>query len=305
MRDSPSLMKDYPAIFKDDRMANMVAISIINGIAWACILAMVSLGLTLIYGQLSVINIAHGAMYAIGAVTAFYVTTYLGSWWYSLVISCLVMSIIAAIIYITTLKYRVVGYPIAVTLIICYGVMFILEQITLLIFGGAPRMLPNPIPYSINFSGIQYPVYRLFAAVFSLAIIGALILFLQKTRLGIWIRATTQDQDTASAMGIPVPRVYLITFILGSVLAALGGALVAPMTSITHNMGAEIIIDAFIVVIVAGFGSIPGTIIAAMILSLSSGIFSVMMNPTLAKGISLAIMIAILYIKPEGIMKQQ
>lgn len=286
-------------------MANTIAIAIINGLAWSCILAMVSLGLTLIYGQLSVINMAHGAMYAIGAVTAFYVTIYLGSWWYSLVISCLVMAIIAAIIYMTTLKYRIVGYPIAVTLIICYGVMFILEQVTLLIFGGAPKMLPNPLPYSIRFAGIHYPVYRIFAAVFSLAVIGGLVLFLQKTRLGIWIRATNQDQDTASAMGIPVPSVYLITFILGSVLAALGGTLVAPMTSITHAMGAEIIIDAFIVVIVAGFGSIPGTIVAALILTLSSGIFSVMMNPTLAKGFSLAIMIAILYMKPQGIMKQK
>jgi branched-chain amino acid transport system permease protein len=292
-------------ILKDDRMADILAISIINGMAWACILAMVSLGLTLIYGQLNVINMAHGAMYAIGAVTAFYVTVYLGSWWYSLVISCLLMAVIAVVIYMTTLRYRIVGHPVAVTLIICYGIMFILEQLTLLIFGGAPRMLANPLPYSVSFSGIQYPVYRLFAAGFSLAVIGGLVLFLQKTRLGIWIRATNQDQDTASAMGIPVPRVYIITFILGSILAALGGTLVAPMTSVTHAMGSEIIIDAFIVVIVAGFGSIPGTIIAALILTLSSGIFSVMMNPTLAKGLSLAIMIAILYIKPEGIMKQK
>jgi len=244
-------------------------------------------------------------MYAIGAVTAFYVTSYLGSWWYSLVISCLVMALIAGIIYMTTLRFRIIGHPIAVTLIICYGVMFILEQITLLIFGGAPRLLPNPLPFSVNFLGIVYPVFLLFAALFSLAVIGCLILFLQKTRLGVWIRATNQDQDTASSMGIPVTRVYMVTFILGSILAALGGTLVAPMTSITHSMGAEIIIDSFIVVIVAGFGSIPGTIISALILTLTSGIFSVIMNPTLAKSVSLAIMILILYLKPEGIVSRK
>lgn len=133
--------------------------------------------------------------------------------------------------------------------------------------------------------------------------IGALLAFLGKTRLGLWIRATTQDHDTASAMGVPVPTVYLSTFVLGSILAALGGTLVAPMTSITHTMGVEIIIDSFIVVIVAGFGSIPGTIVAALILSLTTGFFSVIMDPVLAKGISLAVMIGILYMKPEGIMR--
>jgi branched-chain amino acid transport system permease protein len=95
----------------------------------------------------------------------------------------------------------------------------------------------------------------------------------------------------------------MLTFVLGCVLAALGGALVAPMTSITHTMGHEIVIDAFIVVIVAGFGSIPGTILSALILSLANGIFSVLMNPVMAKGISLAVMVGILYWRPEGIMR--
>lgn len=284
-------------------MGDVIFLSLVNGAVWACILAMVSIGLTLIYGQLEIINIAHGAMYAIGAVVAFYVATYFESWGYSLILSPLVMAMIALLIYVSCLKYRVVGYPVWVTLIISYGIMFILEQLTLLIYGGAPRLVPNPIPYLIPLLGGTYPVYRIFAALFSLAVIGGLVIFMARTKLGLWIRATNQDHDTASAMGVPISRVYLFTFILGSMLAALGGALVAPMTSITHHMGSEIIIDAFIVVIVAGFGSIPGTIVAALILSLTSGFFSVVVNPVLAKGISLAVMIAILYWKPEGIMR--
>lgn len=284
-------------------MGNIIALSLANGAVWACILAMVSIGLTLIYGQLEVINIAHGAMYAIGAVTAYYVSSYFGSWAYSLILSPLVMAVIAIAIYMSCLRYRIVGYPIAVTLIICYGIMFILEQLTLLIFGGAPRTIPDPLPYQVPLFGGTYSAYRLFAALFSLAVIGGLIVFMKKTKLGLWIRATNQDHDTANAMGVPIARVYTLTFILGSMLAALGGALAAPITSVTAHMGSEIIIDAFIVVIVAGFGSIPGTIIAALILSLSSGFFSVLVNPVLAKGISLAIMIAILELKPEGIMR--
>lgn len=128
-------------------MLNTIALSLMNGVVWGCILAMVSVGLTLIYGQLEIINIAHGAMYAIGAVTAFYVSSLLGSWAYSLLISPLVMAAIAIAIYGSSLRYRIVGYPVAVTLIISYGFMFILEQLTLLIFGGAPRCIPNPLPY--------------------------------------------------------------------------------------------------------------------------------------------------------------
>ena len=284
-------------------MISTIALSILNGAVWACILAMVSIGLTLIYGQLGIINIAHGAMYAVGAVTAYYVTSFLGSWWYSLLISPLLMAAIAVVVYYSCLKYRIVGYPVAVTLIICYGVMFVVEQVTLLIFGGAPRLVPNPLPYSVPLFGGTYPLYRIFAALFSLTVIGLLVAFMNKTKLGLWIRATNQDHDTASAMGVPVPLVYLLTFILGLMLAALGGTLVAPLTSITANMGSEIIIDAFIVVIVAGFGSIPGTILAALILSISSGLFSVIVDPVIAKGISLAVMIGILFWKPEGIMR--
>jgi branched-chain amino acid transport system permease protein len=284
-------------------MGSTIALSLLNGVVWACILAMVSLGLTLIYGQLEIINIAHGAMYAIGAITAYYTAVYFGSWGYSLFLSPLIMAIIAVVIYLTTLRYRIVGYPTAVSLIICYGLMFILEQITLLIYGGAPRLVPNPIPHEINFFGLTYPLYRIFAAVASIAIIVSVVFFMQKTKVGLWIRATNQDQDTAMAMGVPVRKVYMFTYILGTVLAALGGSLIAPMTSITHNMGHEVLVDAFIVVIVAGFGSIPGTIIAALILSVTAGLFSVITDPVLAKGISLAVMIAILYMKPEGILR--
>jgi len=200
-------------------MIETIALSLVNGLVWGCILAMVSIGLTLIYGQLEIINIAHGAMYAVGAVTAFYVSTYLGSWAYSLIISPLVMVVIALAIYGSSLRYRIVGYPTWVTLIISYGVMFVLEQLTLLIFGGAPRCIPNPLPYEVGFLGGKYPLYRVFAAVFSLAVIGSLVLFLKGTKLGLWIRATNQDHDTASAMGVPVPFVYMFTFILGSMLA--------------------------------------------------------------------------------------
>jgi branched-chain amino acid transport system permease protein len=279
-------------------------VALTNSVAWGCILALISLGLTLIYGQLEIINVAHGAMYTIGAVSAYYVTAFLGSWFLAIVVGPLVMGAIALGIYYSSLRFRIVGYPIAVTLIISYGFMFILEQVLLLVYGGSPKMIASPIPYQIEFLGASYPLYRLVAAGFSVAAIGALLLFLEKTRLGLWIRATNQDHDTASAMGVPVPKVYVLTYVIGTMMAALSGVIVAPMTSITHNMGHEILIAAFIIVIVGGFGSIRGTILAALIYSIVNGMFSTFIDPVLSKGVTLCVMIGILLWKPEGLLKQ-
>lgn len=285
-------------------LAGSLSIALINSISWGCLLALISLGLTIIYGQLEIINIAHGAMYAIGAVSAYYVTQFIGSWYLAILLAPAIMAVIALFIYYSTLQFRVVGYPIAVTLIISYGFMFILEQVLLLVYGGSPNMIPSPIPYRFGFLGVTFPAYRIFAAVFSLAAIGALLLFLEKTKLGLWIRATNQDHDTASAMGIPVPKVYALTYVIGAMTAALSGVIAAPMTGVSYNMGHQIIIAAFIIVIVGGFGNIKGTILAALIYSIVNGMCSTFMNPVLATGVTLVVMIGILLYKPEGLLSE-
>ncbi|MBW1971685.1 MAG: branched-chain amino acid ABC transporter permease [Deltaproteobacteria bacterium] len=278
---------------------------LLNGFVWGWLLALISIGLTLIYGQLEIINVAHGTMYTIGAVTTFYTFILFKSWSYALIISPLFMGILALFIYLSTIRFVVGGSPIT-TVIIAYGILFILEQLTLLIFGGVPRTIPNPIPQSITlFKGISYPLYRIFCAGFSIVVITLLLTFLKKTKLGLWIRATKQDHETAAAMGISVPFVFMFIFVLGSALAALGGVLAAPITGVTFDMGNNIVIDAFIVVIMAGFGSIPGTIVAALIIEMVIGLSAAFVNPVIAKVVGLAVMLIALYIRPQGIFGEE
>lgn len=281
-------------------MISLLISQAFNGFIWGWIIALISIGLTLIYGQLGIINVAHGALYTIGAVVAFYSFAYLGGWGWSLVLSPLFLALLGFVIYRSVIKFALGKDPIT-TVITTYGVLFILEHGTFLIFGGAIKIVDNPMNYSFPFVGGTYPVYRVFCAAFSAFILISLLLFLKKTRLGLWIRATRQDYETAMNMGIPIRKVYIITFCLGAALAGLGGVLAAPTTSVSFTMGNSIIIDAFIVVITAGFGSIPGTIIAALIIEMMIGISAAFVNPVMAKVISIGVMLIALFIRPEGI----
>jgi branched-chain amino acid transport system permease protein len=281
-------------------MVELLISQAVNGFVWGWILALISIGLTLIFGQMGIINVAHGVLYALGAVGAYYCFAWLGGWGWSLILSPVFLALLGFILYNATIRFALGREPI-VTVIITYGILFILEQSIFLLYGGFPRTVPNPIDYGIPFLGGTYPVYRVFCAAFSFVVIAALMIFLKSTRFGLWIRATKQDYETALNMGIPIRTVYLTTFCLGAALASIGGVLAAPISSVNFNMGNNIIIDAFIVVIMAGFGSIPGTVVAALIIEIVIGISAAFVNPVLAKVIGLGVMLVALFIRPEGI----
>ncbi|MEW6267194.1 MAG: branched-chain amino acid ABC transporter permease [Thermodesulfobacteriota bacterium] len=285
-------------------MMELIISQIINGFVWGWILALIAIGLTLIFGQLQIVNIAHGALYTLGAVGAYYCFHRLGSWGWSLVVAPLALTVIGLLIYVTTLRFTV-GKPPIVTVIITFGLMFILDQTIMLTYGGVPRMIPNPIPYNFDLGTGQYPGYRVFCAFFSFLVIGGLIVFLNKTRYGLWIRATNQDHETAMAMGIPVQRVFGFVFCLGSALAGLGGVLASPIVSVSFNMGHNIGVDAFIVVIMAGFGSIIGTVAASLIIAIITGVAAAFVDPVMAKVIGMAVMVTVLFFRPEGLFGEQ
>jgi branched-chain amino acid transport system permease protein len=285
-------------------MAELIISQVVNGLVWGLILALISIGLTLIYGQLEIVNVAHGALYTVGAVSAYYAFAWLGGWVFSLILSPLVLALLGLIIYLTTIRFAL-GKPPIITVIITYGILFIVEQTVFLTYGGVPRSIPTPIDYNIPFIGGDYPIYRVFCAVFSGLVIFGLMVFLKRTRYGLWTRATRQDYETAMNMGIPVRRVYAFVFCLGSALAGLGGALAAPISSVTFTMGNSIIIDAFIVVIMAGFGSVIGTLVASLVIEVVIGVSAAFVNPVMAKVIGMALMVVVLFIRPEGLFGEE
>jgi len=275
-----------------------LVLQLVNGFVWGWILALLALGLTLVFGLLEVINIAHGALYAFGAIGTWYCARKLGNFWLSVAVTPLLVGALGMGAYVVTVR-PVESTPIA-TVIATFGLLFIFQHLALLIFGPNPSSVPLPIDINIPLMGRTYPVYRLFVAAAAMVIIGGLWLFLRRTNYGTWVRATQQDRETAIAMGIPAAKIYALTFGLGSALAALGGVLAAPITAVQFNMGLDVIIDIFIVVIAGGLGSFGGTVVVSLFLRELEGVSAIFFNPVLSKAIALMAMVAILLVRREG-----
>jgi branched-chain amino acid transport system permease protein len=165
--------------------------------------------------------------------------------------------------------------------------------------------VPSPLPGAVKILGIHYPVYRLAVAAASVAAIAALWLFLSRTRYGLWLRAVRQDGKMATALGIPVGRVYMLAVGLGGLLAGLGGVLAAPIVVVQYQMGFDILATVFIVVVIGGFGSLFGAAATAVLLGMTEGLITVVATPTWARITSLAIMGAILLARPDGIFRRR
>jgi branched-chain amino acid transport system permease protein len=270
-----------------------------NGIVWGLIMALIALGLNLIFGLLHVINMAHGALYMLGAVAAWYLIELTGSFWIALIIAPLFVGIVGIMIergLIRTIEDK----PI-ITIICTFGIMLVIQELVLMIFGGAPRRIDSPITQRFPIFELQYPAMRIMIAFISIILMSGLWIFLKKTKYGLWMRAVVQDREMAVGLGIPVTKVYMWTFAVGSALAAFSGVLAAPIVSVEFMMGREVLIMAFIIVIVGGMGNLAGSVVAAVLISLIQGVGSIFVSPSMAMVFSLAILIIVLLVRPQGL----
>jgi len=283
-------------------IVSTVLFLLVNGLIWGLIISLIALGLTLIFGVMGIVNMAHGDIYMAGAVLSFYVVTILGSFWLSLVLIPAIIILIAAPMERFVLRpYE--GYH-SSTMIATVGISFIIEQIALGTYGGIPKKIMNPWPVSFNFLGVDYPGYRVLIAGISILILIGLWVFLYKTSYGILVRASMQDREMASAMGIDVNKVLITTFVMGSVLAAVGGVLAAPINQVFYLMGNDVILLCFIVVIVGGLGSLKGTLIAALSLCSLEGMMASVLSPTQARAAIFVIMVIVLMRRPQGLFTE-
>ncbi|MEM3434024.1 MAG: branched-chain amino acid ABC transporter permease [Candidatus Hadarchaeum sp.] len=272
---------------------------VINGLIWGLIVALIAIGLTLIFGVMGIVNMAHGDLYMVGAVVSYYVSKFLGNFWLSLLLGpLLALGLAVPLERVIVRPYA--GNP-SGSMIATVGLSFIIQQLALAIYGGVPNKIPDPMEASILLFGLSYPTYRIFVAMVSLTILGALWLFLYRTSLGILIRATMQDREMASAMGINTGRILIITFAIGTVLAVLGGVLAAPIRQVFYLMGNDVVLLCFIVVIIGGLGSLRGTFITSLLLCSLEGLLSGFLPPVLARAVTFGLMVVILLWKPRGI----
>jgi branched-chain amino acid transport system permease protein len=230
-----------------------LAVAVLNAVVWGMIMALIALGLNMIFGLLHIINMAHGALYMLGAVVAWYLIELTGNFWIALVVAPLCVGIVGIAMERGLLR-KIEDKPIT-TIICTFGIMLAIQQLVLMIFGGSPRRIAAPIPYRFALFQLQYPLMRVVIAGISALMMAGLWFFLRKTKYGLWMRAVVQDREMGIALGIPVNKVYMWTFVLGSALAAFSGVLAAPIVSVEFMMGREVLIMAFIIVIL-GHGNL-------------------------------------------------
>jgi branched-chain amino acid transport system permease protein len=272
-----------------------------NGLIWGLIIALIALGLAIIFGLLDIINLAHGDFFMVGTVLAWFTLQATGSFWLAFIAAPLICLVLGA------LTQRIVIEPIrnvaALSIVATFGLSLILQESVRITFGPTPRRILSPIPGTINLFGVEYELYRLFAAALSLAALAGFFVFLHRTKLGTWMRAVRHDRDTAIAMGIPARRVYVLTFALGFALAGLGGVVAAPITTVDFRGGVDILPFCFMAVIIGGLGNLPGTAAAAVLLAFMEGVIQSFADPTVARIASLVLMSAVLLLRPQGLFK--
>ncbi|MGH3630189.1 MAG: branched-chain amino acid ABC transporter permease [Sciscionella sp.] len=284
--------------------AGHVIVTLLSAMTTASSLFIVAAGLTLVFGAMRIINIAHGSFYMYGA---FLVTTIVGSvaaggFWLALVVAPLAVGVLGSVVEVTVLR-RIYAQEHLVQLLATYALFLIFADLALRIWGKQNRSVtaPSLLRGSVDIGNGRFPTYDLFAIAVAIAVGLALWLVLSRTALGWRIRAAVEDPETLSAGGTNVPLLSTTVFAIGALLAGLGGAVIAPLQAIAPGLDASIIVSAFIVAVIGGLGSVAGAAIGAVIIGLfeASG---VLWAPTWAPTFIYLAMILVLGIRPWGLL---
>lgn len=274
----------------------------INGASIGVAVVLMALGLTIIFGLLDVINMAHGEFYAIGAYAAVALLGVGVPFWWALVLTPLLMAV-GGNACERTLIQRVFHSKErhTLTLLLTFGLAIILEDALKIVFGANPLRLEAPITGASEVLGLFFPNYRLFVMALGSLVIGCVWIVVFRTRLGAMVRAAAYDRNMASSLGVPVKVVYAGTFAFGVALAGLAGVLLAPIYSVFPTMGRDFVLIAFSVVIIGGMGSIKGAVIAGLLLTQIQSISSLYISPVWSDPLLFGIMVLVLMWRPQGL----
>ena len=282
--------------------AASAAIHVLNALSFAMLLFLISVGLSVVFGVLGVINFAHGALYMVGAYVAFQVA---GAWdlpfALALVAAPLAVAFIGALLEVAFLR-RIYARDVAVQLLMTFAFVLILDDVVRLVWGSGIQTTPRPgwLAGSVSVLGRDYPTYGLFVIVVGPVVAVALWYLIERTPFGRRVRAAASDRDMAAALGVNVPALFTGVFALGAFLAGLGGTLAAPLRSVAPSMGESIIILAFIVVVIGGLGSFPGAVWGALLIGFI-GEFGPLWIPRSEEALAFVLMAVVLLVRPTGL----
>jgi len=277
---------------------------VFNGLSRSMLLFVIAAGLSLIFGLMGVVNFAHGVMYALGGYVGVEVFGALGSFWTVLLVTPIVVGVLGMAVELGLIRPLYGRDPIYGVLV-TFGLAIVVEEGIFLVWGPGPQPFspPGVLQGPIEILGTFYPRYRLFVIVFGVIVAVALWLFLQRTRIGMIVRAGNLDSEMVEAMGINVQRIFTGMFGVGVALAAMGGIVAGPVFGVYPTMGTSILIEAFIVVVIGGLGSIRGSFVGALIVGISQSVGSTYISQYVSI-LLFALMIVVLLFRPYGIYGQ-
>lgn len=280
-----------------------IAVSLLlNSLTLVSILMLIAIGLAVIYGLIGVINLAHGEFVTIGAYSVAAVQLAGGNFWLGLAVAPLVGAMVGFLIEWGILK-RLYERPVS-AILATWGLSLIIQQLLQLIFGAAPLPAQAPISGSIQFAGIGYPTYRFLLIGLSLSIVTLCWAVVRYTNYGTDLRAVLQNRGMAEALGINTRRIYMSAFIVGAALAAIAGALLAPMAVVIAQMGVNYLAKSFFVVIVGGVGSVAGVAAGSAVIGGLETVFNYVISASLAQALVLALAIVLVRYRPTGIFSE-
>lgn len=276
----------------------------LEGAVAAAVLALTAVGLSLVFGVMRVVNVAHGEFFMLGAVIAWWLGHLVGGapvWGFvaALIAAPVIVGALAALA--DRLVLQRVNYDPEATIVATIGLLYILQQTALMTYGPDARPVEPPFNHRVYFPWFGYSSYKFFVIGAAAAVLAGVWLLMTRTRLGLVLRASQLDAEMARAFGVDVDRVYALTFGLGAGLAAMAAVLIAPIQQAHYLMGGDPLLLSFIVVIIGGLGSIPGTVVAALLIGMSDGIISIFFSPTLAKIVATLLVAFVLIFRPQGL----
>lgn len=280
-------------------------IQALHGLVYGMLLFLVASGLTLVFGMMGVLNLAHASFYMLGAYFAYTVTLYSGSFWLSLLICPIIVGTLGILIERFLIRKAYKGGHLS-QLLLTFGLFFIIGELVRIIWGSSPLSVAAPkiLAGDIPFAGMTYPIYRLFIFGFSFLVLFGMALLLMRTRVGIIIRAAVSDSGMVEALGNNVPIVFMGVFGGGSALAAVAGVIAAPFLTTHLGMGAEVLLDCFVVIVVGGFGSLLGALIASLMIGELQS-FGILWIPRLALIFQFLLMTIVLITRPTGLLGEK
>lgn len=273
---------------------------ILHGLVWGMVIAFIALGLTIIFGLMDIVNFAHGEFYMLGAFFGYSMIFVINDFWLALIFAGIAVGLLGVLVEMLMFR-RLYGRDSIFHLLLTFGLGMIFREAVLLIWGGETRRVDVPVTATIDILGMTYPVYRLIILGIGTLVLIGIWYVLAKTESGASVRAASQDRSMSWALGINVPKVYTLVFATGAALAGLSGFLMSPIYFVYPTMGIDVILRAFVVVIVGGMGSLIGALVASIMVGEIESLASLWISPTWAETLVFVALIVTMVVRPSGL----